>query len=121
MSVRSIKEKLGANGCAIEYPIGLESNLRGVIDLVTMRAIMYNMQDSTKEPTIEEIPADYVDKANEYRQLMLNNLANFDEDIMMAVLGGEEPTVEQIKKAIRAGTITAVSYTHLTLPTNREV
>ena len=106
MSVRSIKEKLGANGCAIEYPIGLESNLRGVIDLVTMRAIMYNMQDSTKEPTIEEIPADYVDKANEYRQLMLNNLANFDEDIMMAVLGGEEPTVEQIKKAIRAGTIT---------------
>ena len=67
---------------------------------------MYNMQDSTKEPTIEEIPADYVDKANEYRQLMLNNLANFDEDIMMAVLGGEEPTVEQIKKAIRAGTIT---------------
>ena len=47
MSVRSIKEKLGANGCAIEYPIGLESNLRGVIDLVTMRAIMYNMQDST--------------------------------------------------------------------------
>ncbi len=106
MSVHSIKEKLGANGCAIEYPIGLESNLRGVIDLVKMEAVFYNMDKPEGEPTVGEIPADYLDKANEYRMIMIDNLANFDDDIMMCALNGEEPTVEQIKTAIRNATIT---------------
>jgi len=105
MSVRSIKEKLGANGCAIEYPIGLESNLSGVINLVTMEATIYDKEDPTKEPTVGEIPADYVEKAKEYRSIMIDNLANYDDDVMMAVLGGEEPSVETIKKAIRTATI----------------
>lgn len=105
MSVRSIKEKLGANGCAIEYPIGLESNLSGVINLVTMEATIYDKDDPTKEPTVGAIPADYVEKAKEYRSIMIDNLANYDDDIMMAVLGGEEPSVEAIKKAIRTATI----------------
>lgn len=105
MSVRSIKEKLGANGCAIEYPIGLESQLRGVIDLVEMKAHLYDMKDPTKTPTIEEIPADYLDKAREYHQAMIDNLANFDDGIMMEVLEGKEPSIELIKAAIRKATI----------------
>lgn len=105
MSVNSISSKLGANGCAIEYPIGLESNLRGVIDLVEMKAHMYDMDEPTKTPTVAEIPADYLDKAKDYHQKMIDNLANFDDDIMMEVLDGKEPSVEQIKTAIRKATI----------------
>ena len=103
MSVRSIKEKLGANGCAIEYPIGLESNLRGVIDLVTMRAIMYNMQDSTKEPTIEEIPAEEMEKAQAWHKTLVEAAAEHDETLMEKFFESESLTEDEMREGIRKG------------------
>ena len=71
MSANSIHQKLGANAVVIEYPIGLESNLRGVIDLVKMVAYNYSTNNPTEEPKVTEIPEEYKDKANEYHHKML--------------------------------------------------
>lgn len=89
MSANSIHQKLGANAVVIEYPIGLESNLRGVIDLVKMVAYNYSTNNPTEEPTVTEIPEEYKDKANEYHHKMLEALANYNDDLMMLVLEGE--------------------------------
>lgn len=105
MCVRTIHDRLGANGVAVEYPIGLESNLRGVIDLVKMQATFYDKEEPQKEVTVGEIPADYLDLAKKYHDMLIENVANFDDDITMCLLNGEEPSVEQIKKAIRNATI----------------
>ena len=86
MSANSIHQKLGANAVVIEYPIGLESNLRGVIDLVKMVAYNYSTNNPTEEPKVTEIPEEYKDKANEYHHKMLEALANYNDDLMMLVL-----------------------------------
>ena len=106
MSVNSIGARLGAKAAAIQMPIGAENTFRGIIDLVTMRQYMYQNDEGTdiQESDIED---QYKDKATEMRQVMLEAIADYDEDLMMKVLEGEEPTVEEIKKAIRAGVLTA--------------
>ncbi len=104
MSVRSIKEKLGAEGVAIEYPIGISSTLSGVIDLVKMEATTYKA-DPKEAPIVGPIPEDYVDVAKQWHQEMLEKLAAFDDDLMMQVLEGEEPSVEKVKEVIRKATI----------------
>ena len=110
MSVASIKAKLGANGVAIQYPIGREKEFCGVIDLVKMIAWKWSNEvdprtNAIPAPTQIEIPAEYLETANEWRAKMLEEIANYDDDIMMAVLSGEEPDVETIQKAIRRETI----------------
>ena len=105
MSANSIHQKLGANAVVIEYPIGLESNLRGVIDLVKMVAYNYSTNNPTEEPTVTEIPEEYKDKANEYHHKMLEALANYNDDLMMLVLEGEEPEIDLVKSTIRKATI----------------
>ena len=104
MSVRSIKEKLGAEGIAIEYPIGISNTLSGVIDLVKMEATTYKA-DQKEAPIVGPIPEDYVDVAKQWHQEMLEKLAAFDDDLMMQVLDGEEPSVEKVKEVIRKATI----------------
>ena len=104
MSVRSIKEKLGAEGIAIEYPIGISNTLSGVIDLVKMEATTYKA-DPKEAPIVGPIPEDYVDVAKQWHQEMLEKLAAFDDDLMMQVLEGEEPSVEKVKEVIRKATI----------------
>ena len=104
MSVRSIKEKLGAEGIAIEYPIGISNTLSGVIDLVKMEATTYKA-DPKEAPIVGPIPEDYVDVANKWHQEMLEKLAAFDDELMMQVLEGEEPSVEKVKEVIRKATI----------------
>ncbi len=104
MSVRSIKEKLGAEGIAIEYPIGISNTLSGVIDLVKMEATTYKA-DPKEAPIVGAIPEDYVDVAKQWNQEMLEKLAAFDDDLMMQVLDGEEPSVEKVKEVIRKATI----------------
>ena len=104
MSVRSIKEKLGAEGIAIEYPIGISNTLSGVIDLVKMEATTYKA-DPKEAPIVGPIPEDYVDVAKQWHQEMLEKLAAFDDDLMMQVLDGEEPSVEKVKEVIRKATI----------------
>ena len=102
MSVDSLKEKLGANAKAVQYPIGISSTLKGVIDLIKMEAWDYTDKDN---PVKIDIPEEYLDKANKYRQELIEDIAGFDDDLMMKVLEGEEPTVEEIKAVIRKATI----------------
>ncbi|MBE6129227.1 MAG: elongation factor G [Erysipelotrichaceae bacterium] len=106
MSVNSIGNRLGAKAAAIQMPIGAEQSFRGIIDLVTMRQYMYNNDLGTDiiESDIDDM---FIDKATEMHQTMLEMIADYDEDLMMKVLEGEEPTVEEIKKAIRAGVLTS--------------
>lgn len=109
MSVRSIGERLGANAAAVQYPIGAESAFKGMIDLIGMKAFIYT-DHSMEEPKVGEIPAEYVSKANEYRMLLLEQLANFDDELMMLVLEGEEVPVDLIKKTIRKAVLLGEFY-----------
>ena len=104
MSLQSVKDRLGANTAAIELPIGAESEFNGVIDLVTLKAYHY---DGGAEENAEEIeiPEDMKDKVEEYRTILLEAIAEYDDELMEKYLEGEEISVELIKKAIRNGQI----------------
>ena len=105
-SLGTIKDRLGANTAAMELPIGAESDFNGVIDLVTMKA--YHFDGKQEENYTEiEIPEDMKAKAEEYRNILIEAAADFDEDLMMKYLDGEEVTVEELKKAIRKGVLKA--------------
>ncbi len=106
MSVASIGNRLGAKAAAIQMPIGAEASFRGIIDLVEMKQYMYE-NDLGTDIKVTEIAAQYQEKAAEMRQTMLEAIADYDDEVMMKVLEGEEPTVEEIKRAIRAGVLTA--------------
>ena len=105
-SLQSVKDRLGANTAAIELPIGAENEFSGVIDLVTMKAYQYD--GSQDENAVEiEIPADLKDKAEEYRNILIETAADYDEELMMNYLDGAEITVDALKKAIRTGVLQA--------------
>ena len=105
-SLKTIEDRLGANSAAIELPIGAEADFDGVIDLVTMKA--YHFDGGQDENYVEiEIPADMKDKAEEYRNILIEKAADFDEELMMTYLDGGDITVEALKKAIRTGVLKA--------------
>ncbi len=104
MCVKSLHTRLGANAHPIFYPIGLESQLRGVIDVIERKATIYH-DDLGIKMTEEEIPADYVEKIETLRAELLEKLAQFDDDFMMKVLEGEEPSIPEIKAVIRKAVI----------------
>jgi elongation factor G len=99
-----MRDRLGANAVAIHLPIGAEDTYQGMVDLVTMKAIIYT-DDLGKTSEETEIPADLVDKANELRNTLLEAVAELDEELMMKYLEGEEITEAEIKTAIRKGVI----------------
>ncbi|MCD8340740.1 MAG: elongation factor G [Clostridiales bacterium] len=99
-----VHDRLKANAVAIQLPIGAEADFRGIIDLIEMKADVY-YDDMGKDMRIEEIPEDMLEKAQEYRQKMLDEIADVDDDIMMMVLEEEEIPVDMIKAAIRKGCI----------------
>jgi len=105
MSVRSLHERLAANAAAVQYPIGIESSLKGCIDLIERKAWVYT-QDVNEPPHEEAIPEDYKEKVEEYRMKLLEALAAFDDDLMMLVLEGEEVPVDLIKSTIRKAVLT---------------
>ena len=105
MCVDSLHERLAANAEAVQYPIGLESNFKGVIDLVERKAWMYT-SDKDEAPSEAPIPEDYASVVETRRQKLLEALAGFDDDLMMMVLEGEEVPVEVIKAAIRKAVLT---------------
>jgi elongation factor G len=110
-TVRTIKERLGARPLVIQLPIGAESDFTGVVDLVEMRALTWRGEvQKGADYTVEEIPADLVEKAAEYRELLIEAVAETDDDLMEAYLGGEELTVAQIKAGIRKLTVTSQAY-----------
>ena len=105
MSVRSLKERLGANAKAVQLPIGIESSLRGAVDIIERKAWVYE-SDVHEEPHEVPIPEDMKDEVELKRAELLEALAAFDDDFMMKVLEGEEPTVEEIKAIIRKAVLT---------------
>jgi elongation factor G len=105
MSVGSMVERLGANPVALQIPIGAEETFRGPIDIVKMRAFYFDDETLGAKFVEDEIPEEYRAQAEEYREKMLEALADVDETIMDKYLGGEEISEKEIKKAIRLGTI----------------
>ncbi len=103
-SLDTIKSRLGANAAPIMLPIGAEQFYEGYIDLVTKKAYKY---DGTEKQEVSEmeIPADMVEKTEEYRTKLIEAVADFDEDLMMKYLDGGEITVEELKAAIRKATL----------------
>ena len=102
MSVNSIGNRLGAKAAAIQLPIGAENTFRGIIDIIKREQHMYK-DDLGKDVTTEPISPEYVDEVETLRQHLVEMVADYDDDLMMKVLEGEEPTVEEIKAAIRKG------------------
>ena len=99
-----MRERLNANPVAIQLPIGAEDEFKGIIDLVKMDAIVY--EDDLGKVTDEvEIPAEYKEQAEEYRDTLLEACAEVDDELMEKYLGGEEVTEEEIRRAIRKATI----------------
>ena len=105
MCVRSLKERLGANAKAVQLPIGIESTLRGAVDIIERKAWIYE-SDVHEEPKEAPIPDDMKDAVELKRAELVEALAAFDDDFMMKVLEGEEPTVEEIKAVIRKAVLT---------------
>ncbi|MDE5889130.1 MAG: elongation factor G [Bacilli bacterium] len=103
-SLKTIKDRLGANAAAIELPIGAESEFCGVINLVTMKAYKFDGSEHENAEEIE-IPADMVEKANEYRTKLIESVVEFDDALMERYLEGEELTEAEIKNAIRKATL----------------
>lgn len=99
-----IKNRLGANPIAIQLPIGSEDRFKGIVDLVTKKAIVY-IDDLGTNSEVTDVPADMVDQVDEYREKMLEAVAESDEELMMKYLEGEELTEEEIKLAIRKATL----------------
>lgn len=102
--IQMMIDRLNAHPVPIQIPIGAEDNFKGIIDLIKMKAVVYE-EDYTKEPDAIEIPAEYKEKAEEYRQKMLDAVAETDDELMMKYLEGEELTEEEIKAAIRKATV----------------
>lgn len=106
-AVESIKEKLGGNAHPIYLPIGAESELKGLIDLVSMKAAIYDESDpSGVKFDWADIPADMQEKAEHYREQLIEALCDFDDDLAERYLEGEELSEDELKRAIRTATLT---------------
>ena len=102
--VDMIKDRLGANAVPLTLPIGAEDQFKGIIDLLEMKAYIYN-DDKGQDISVVDIPADYLDKAQESRTILLDALAETDEDLMERYLSGEEIAIGELKTAIRKACI----------------
>lgn len=108
-SLDSIKERLSNNAYPIHLPIGFEQSINGLVDLISMKAYTYK-EFKDKELTEEEIPADMIEKAKEYRAELIEKVVEYDDEIMEKYLNGEEVTNEQLITLIRKATLTGKFY-----------
>jgi elongation factor G len=104
--VEMISSRLGATPLVIQLPWGVEADFRGVIDLVRMRALLWTTEGKGDQYDVVEIPADHADAAREWRDRLLETIAENDDEMMAMYLEGEEPTEEQLVAAIRRATLT---------------
>jgi elongation factor G len=109
-SVQSIRDRLGAKAVPIQFPIGAESSLSGLVDIVEMKSVVWDNDALGANYTVGEIPADLVDKANEARQYLIDNAVELDDEAMEAYLEGTEPSVEVLKKCIRKAVLNGSFY-----------
>lgn len=103
-AIEQMRERLNANAVAIQIPIGAEDTFEGMIDLITNQAYVYTDSEGKNFET-REIPAEYQDQAEEYRNQLLEAVAELDEDLMLKYLEGEEITPEEIKSVLRKGVL----------------
>ncbi len=103
--VQSIIDRLGAVPAVLYIPIGIEADLKGLVDLVENRAIIWKDESLGAEFTYEDVPADLVEKTAEYRSKLIELAVEQDDDVMMAYLEGEEPDAATLKRLIRKGTL----------------
>lgn len=101
-SLKSVRDRLGVNACPIEWPIGAEDDFRGVVDLITMKAIEFDGKPEEDAKEIE-IPADLKDIVEEKHAELIDSVAEFDDEMMETYLEGGKVTIEMIKRAIRKG------------------
>jgi len=104
-SVEMVKSRLGATPVVMQLPIGAESDFKGVIDLVEMKALIWRDETLGAAWDVLDIPAEYVEKAEEYREKLIETAVEMDEAAMERYLEGEMPSVEEIRSLIRKGTI----------------
>lgn len=104
MAAKTIKTRLGAKSAPIQLPIGVEDSFTGLIDIVEQKAHIF-ADVNQKSDDLVDIPTEFLDQVAEAREDLFNEIADFDEEFMMLVLEGEEPSVEQIKAAIRKAVI----------------
>ena len=104
LCVDQLRNRLKANAVPIQLPIGAEDHFLGIVDLIKMRAFVHK-DDLGKIVEEQDIPEDMVDLANEYREKLVESVAEQDEELMMKYLDGEELTIEEIKKGLRTGTL----------------
>ena len=104
-AVQTMIDRLGARPVLIQLPFGKEDGFRGVIDLVAMKALIFDDETLGAAFVVDDVPAEYVGQAREYRDELIDSVAEFDESVMERYLGGEVLSVDEIKRAIRMGTI----------------
>ncbi|GAA4287123.1 elongation factor G [Georgenia daeguensis] len=110
-TIKTIEDRLKATPLVMQLPIGSESDFQGVVDLVNMRALTWRGEVKIGEDyEVEEIPADLQEKAEEYRNKLIEQVAEADEELLEKYLGGEELTVEEIKRGVRALTVASEAY-----------
>ena len=102
--VGQVKKVLAANPLVMTLPIGIEDDFKGVVNLLDMKAYIWDDSGLPENYEVVDIPADMVDKANEYREQLIETAVEQDDDLMMAYMDGEEPSLEDIKRCIRKGT-----------------
>ena len=108
-AIEMIRERLRAQPAAIQWPIGLESEFRGIIDLIEFRAKIYH-GDLGQHIEDTEVPPEYVEVAQEWRHKLIEQIVETDEELMLRYLEGEEPTPEELRRALRAATIRGQLY-----------
>ncbi len=109
-SVESIRDRLGVKAVPIQLPVGQESDLKGIVDLVRMKAVIWDNDGLGASFRDEEIPADLKDKADAARQYLIDNAVELDDEAMEAYLEGNEPSEETLKKCLRKAVLTGAFY-----------
>ncbi|WP_440903660.1 elongation factor G [Catenovulum sp. SX2] len=102
--VNQVKNVLAANPLVMTLPIGIEDDFKGVVDVLSQKAYIWDDSGLPENYEVVDIPEDMVEKAAEYREMLIETAVEQDDDLMMAYMDGEEPTVEQIKECIKKGT-----------------
>ena len=110
MCLKTIRERLGVKAVPIQLPIGAESSLKGIVDLVRMKAVVWDSEGLGANYHDEEIPDDMKAEAEEARNYMIENAVELDDEAMEAYLGGEEPAEAVIKKCLRKAVLTGAFY-----------
>ncbi|GAB3272869.1 elongation factor G [Parahaliea aestuarii] len=102
--VEQVKKVLGAKPLVMTLPIGREDEFKGVVDLLENKAYVWDESGQPENYNIEDVPADMVDDVAEYREYLIETALEMDDDLLMAYMDGEEPTIDDIKRCIRKGT-----------------